>query len=161
MVNNNLLNDGKPESCYRLIYRSKSLLPDKSTGGEAALADILRTARKNNVRQGITGALVLYEYKNWFAQVLEGPESAINSLYSKIENDTRHDNVKIVESGLVPERVFHSWAMTLVVEHGEDDIPLMASAGGLSEAAPWKVTEGQETVLTKLRDLTRSYGRAY
>jgi len=161
MANKNVTLNGQSASCYRLIYRSISLLPEMSAGGEAALANILSISRKNNVGQGITGALVLYEYRNRFAQVLEGAEPAITSLYEKIKADSRHDNVKIIESGTVPERVFHNWAMTLVVEHGESDIPLMASGGGLSDAAPWRVTAGQEIVLTKLRDLTRSYGRAY
>jgi len=161
MVKKRVSENGNSEACYRLIYRSKSLLPERSAGGEAALASILSVARKNNATQGITGALVLYEYKNRFAQVLEGPETAINSLFKKIQVDPRHNNIKVVESKMVAARVFTHWAMTLVVEHGEEDIPLMASTGGLSEAAPWRVTPGQETVLTKLRDLTRSYGRAY
>lgn len=155
------LKNGQPEACYRLIYRSKSLLPERTAGGEEALASLLSEARKNNSSRGITGALVLYEYKNRFAQVLEGPEPEIKSLFDKIQKDTRHDSVKVVESSVVPAREFTHWAMTLVVEHGEDDIPLMASTGGLSEAAPWRVTPGQEVVLSKLRDLTRSYGRAY
>jgi len=161
VVKTNLANDRQGDACYRLIYRSKSLLPDRTAGGETALASILSTARKNNANHGITGALVLYEYRNRFAQVLEGPEAAIQSLFNKIKVDSRHDSIKVVESNMVAERQFRHWAMTLVVEHGEEDIPLMASTGGLSEAAPWRVTPGQELVLTKLRDLTRSYGRAY
>ncbi len=161
MVNKTENDNGGSEACYRLIYHSKSLLPERNSGGEVELASILGGARKYNVSQGITGALVLYEYRNLFAQVLEGPEPAINSLFEKIKNDRRHKNVKTVESKMVPAREFKHWAMTLVVEHGEEDIPLMASMGGLSEAAPWRVTEGQEVLLTQLRDLTRSYGRSY
>lgn len=149
------------EPCFSLIYRSHSLLPEKSDGGEKALAEILSTSRSNNTSLGITGALVLYEYKGRFAQVLEGPEKAVQDLFTKIKSDPRHNNVNIVESGESPERLFSRWAMTLVVEHGESDIPLMATSGGIAEAAPWRLTAGQEQVLTKLRDLTRSYGRAF
>ncbi|MGI9433300.1 MAG: BLUF domain-containing protein [Geminicoccaceae bacterium] len=147
--------------CFRLIYRSHSLLPDGPEGGEAGLAEILRVARSNNRGLGITGALVLYEYKQRFAQVLEGPEGDVQALYDRIKVDPRHDNVEICEAEAVPARLFNRWAMALVVEHGEPDVPMVATTGGLSEAAPWRVSAEQETILTQLRDLTRGYGRSY
>ena len=144
------------DQCYRLIYRSHSLLPD---GGkdEAALADILKQARTNNADLGITGALMLYD--DWFAQVLEGPQASVEALYAKIKADTRHDGVRLNEAGIAPKRLFGKWAMAVVAEHREPDQPMVATTGGLAQGAPWKVTLEQEAILTRLRDLTRGYGR--
>ena len=144
------------DHCYRLIYRSHSLLPD---GGkdEAALADILKQARTNNADLGITGALMLYD--DWFAQVLEGPQASVEGLYAKIKADTRHDGVRLNEAGIAPKRLFGKWAMAVVAEHREPDQPMVATTGGLAQGAPWKVTLEQEAILTRLRDLTRGYGR--
>ena len=144
------------DTCYRLIYRSHSLLPD---GGkdQAALADILKQARAGNADKGITGALMLYD--DWFAQVLEGPQAAVEALYAKIKADTRHDGVRLNEAGVVPKRLFGKWAMAVVAEHHEPDQPLVATTGGLAQGAPWKVSLEQEAILTRLRDLTRGYGR--
>jgi hypothetical protein len=153
--------DAKAEPCFRLIYRSRSLLPKGAKEGEAELAEILRVARQNNQRKGITGALILYEEKGRFAQVLEGPEETVKALISSIKKDPRHDSVEIREAGNVPARLFSRWAMALVLEHHEPDQPLIGTTGGIAEAAPWRVTEEQEAVLTRLRDMTRGYGRGY
>ena len=144
------------DHCYRLIYRSHSLLPD---GGrdEAGLAEVLKQARTNNADLGITGALMLYD--DWFAQVLEGPQTAVEGLYAKIKADTRHDGVRLNEAGATPKRLFGKWAMAVVAEHREPDQPMVATTGGLAQGAPWKVTLEQEAILTRLRDLTRGYGR--
>lgn len=146
---------------FRLIYRSRSLLPDKGEGGDEALSAILRIARHNNQNNNVTGALMLYEYKNRFAQVLEGPEAKVRTLFESIQQDPRHDNVEIRHAGIVPDGVFSRWAMALVLEHRESDVPLVATTGGVSEASPWRVSEAQEVVLEELRNLTRGYGRAY
>ncbi len=74
--------------CYRLIYRSHSLLPGQGMD-ETGLATILKQARARNADLGITGALMLYD--GWFAQVLEGPQVAVETLFAKIKVDTRHD----------------------------------------------------------------------
>ncbi len=149
------------EPCFRLIYRSRSLLSDGPGTVEEGLSDILRVSRQNNRRRNITGALVLYEYKHWFAQVLEGPEEDVQELFAVIKSDPRHESVEIRDTTATSDRLFGRWAMALVAEHGEPDAPLIATEGGVSEAAPWRVTPGQEEVLTQLRDITRGYGRAY
>ena len=51
---------GKAEPCFRLIYRSRSLLSEQPGNVEAGLSEILRTARSNNRKHGITGALMMY-----------------------------------------------------------------------------------------------------
>ena len=141
-------------TCYRLIYRSHSLLAPTD---EAGLADILKVARAKNADLGITGALMLYD--DWFAQVLEGPQAPVEALYARIKADPRHNGVRLSEAGDVPKRQFGKWAMAVVAEHHEPDMPMVATTGGLAQGAPWKVTLEQEAILTRLRDLTRGYGR--
>ncbi len=146
--------EASTEVCYRLIYRSHSLLAPGDTG---ALADILKIARSRNADLGITGALMLYD--DWFAQVLEGPQPVIETLYARIKADPRHNGVRLNEAGNVPKRLFAKWAMAVVAEHHEPDMPMVATTGGLAQGAPWRVTLEQEAILTRLRDLTRGYGR--
>lgn len=153
--------DAKAGPCFRLIYRSRSLLPEDKAASESGLAEILKVARQNNQRLGITGALILYEEKQRFAQVLEGPEDTVKNLLARIKADPRHNSVEVREAGDAPARLFTRWAMALVLEHHEPDVPLIGTTGGIAEAAPWRVTPEQEAVLTRLRDMTRGYGRAY
>ncbi len=140
--------------CYRLIYRSHSKLAAKD---EAGLADILKVARSHNAALGVTGALMLYD--DWFAQVLEGPQASVETLYAKIRQDSRHDAIRLSEAGPAPKRLFGKWAMAVVAEHHQPDMPLVATSGGLAQGAPWPVTLEQEAILTRLRDMTRGYGR--
>lgn len=156
---------GTTDQCFRLVYRSHSLLPGARAGTgadvaglqEAGLAEILRVARVNNAERGVTGALVSYD--DWFAQVLEGPEAAVTVLYDRIRVDPRHNGVELDSAEPAPRRLFERWAMAIVADHGQPDLPVVATSGGLSQGAPWKVTPAQEAVLTRLRDLTRGYGR--
>ena len=151
---------GAPQSAalIRLIYSSHSNLPGRGVAGQQdGLADILRVARTNNAALGVTGALVLYD--DFFAQVLEGPGAVVTQLFSSIKADARHDRVALDQSGPIEARLFGQWAMAIVAEHHEPDMPLVATTGGLSQGAPWRVTSDQEKVLTRLRDLTRGYGR--
>ncbi len=143
--------------CFRLIYRSHSLLP-KQGKDDAALAEILKVARLKNASLGITGALMLYD--DWFAQVLEGPQAAVEALYARIKADPRHDAIRLTEAGPAPKRQFEKWAMAIVAEHHEPDMPMVATTGGLAQGAPWRVSLEQEAILTRLRDLTRGYGRS-
>ena len=99
-------------------------------------------------------------YEGWFAQVLEGSKEHVRQLFDRIKADPRHDAVVVHEEGEVASPVFARWAMADVSEHGEPDVPLIATATGVVDGGAWKTaTPEQEDVLTKLRDLTRGYGR--
>jgi hypothetical protein len=144
--------------CYRLIYRSRSLMSaTKKADSNAGLPDILRVARTNNAALGVTGALMLYD--DWFAQVLEGPKEVVETLFARIRTDPRHETVRLDQADTARTRLFEKWAMAVVAEHNEPDAPMVATTGGLAQGAPWKVSLEQEAVLTRLRDLTRGYGR--
>ncbi len=141
-----------PEAVFRLIYRSQCRIPPKER--DAELGDILRKARTRNTAAGISGALLLYD--DWFAQTLEGPEGPIRSLYAKIAGDPRHASVEVRQEGVVVARVFSRWSMALVGEHGDLDMPLMATPHGTARGAPRQTTPEQEKVLQLMRDATRA-----
>ena len=144
-----------PDVVFRLIYRSKSLIPAEKL--EEELGSILRAARHKNAERGITGALLLYD--DWFAQTLEGDEAEVRALYAIIEKDKRHASVQLREEGVSVTRVFSRWAMAMVGEHGSPDIPLTATTSGTAEAAARSTTPEQEQILGLMRDATRGYGR--
>ena len=73
------------------------------------LSDILSKSRKNNIDLGITGML-LYGNKT-FVQTLEGEETKVNELISKIRGDTRHGDFKLVSKKSIEKRQFSDWSM--------------------------------------------------
>ncbi len=58
---------------------------------------------------GISGML-LYADGN-FIQVLEGENEAIDSLYSKITNDRRHNSFSVLINSEIKQRSFADWSM--------------------------------------------------
>ena len=133
---------------FRLIYRSRSRISDEDRS--TALADIFGAARANNKQTGITGALLVTDH--WFVQALEGDEPAVQRLYAHIRGDARHDEVTVIESAVVDERVFSRWAMAEVSKLGRADIPLHASEGKIHAAAERPVTRAQSAVLMMMRN---------
>lgn len=73
------------------------------------LAGILSAARRNNPRDGITGALVCRH--DVYLQLIEGPADAIDALYRRILADDRHFDVRLLLSEDMGERMFPAWAM--------------------------------------------------
>ena len=84
---------------------------------------------------------------------------AVRALFAKIKADARHDRIELDQSQPAPARLFAHWAMAIVAEHHQPDIPLVSTTGGLSQGAPRRISHEQEKVQTRLRDLTREYGR--
>ena len=88
----------------QLIYSSQPFGFD-----EATLSGILLTARRNNPRDAITGALICRH--DLYLQLLEGPQAAVETRYSSIARDDRHADVVKRVSRPVTERMFPNWAM--------------------------------------------------
>lgn len=88
----------------QMIYHSQPFGFDN-----AMLASILMQARRNNLRDGITGALVCRH--DIYLQLIEGPENAIDTLISRLKSDDRHANVQIALQDTVEERMFPEWEM--------------------------------------------------
>jgi hypothetical protein len=90
----------------QLIYASRPF------GFEAnILSSILIEARRCNVRDGITGALICRD--DLYLQLLEGPEKAVERTYSRICADDRHVEVRQLTRRMIAEdaRMFGAWAM--------------------------------------------------
>ncbi len=100
------------QGLYKILYCSRNLIQGECTEQEAEIQQILNASRMNNSRQDVTGAL-LYN-SGCFAQVLEGPQSAIETIFERIQRDARHGDVTILTSGAGGERDFPNWAMAHV-----------------------------------------------
>jgi hypothetical protein len=98
---------------YYLIYFSKAVkrMP------ESDLLALLEQAREWNEAHDITGMLLylegrfLTQLEGRFMQVLEGTEEEIKYIYSKIEVDSRHHQLIILEQGYLKHRYFQNWTM--------------------------------------------------
>ncbi len=91
-----------------LIYASSAARPIATD----ELLTILGKARENNKLLDITGML-LYRNGN-FLQALEGPESAVTTLYSTIQQDPRHYQVTKILQRPIQKRDFADWEMGFV-----------------------------------------------
>ena len=101
---------------WRLVYVSRNDV----VGGDRVRMEvdrILATARRRNPSMGVTGALLFNQ--NRFAQVLEGPQEAIQDLFTRIQLDERHSEVHLLAFEEVTERTFASWSMAFVGEDSE------------------------------------------
>ena len=90
----------------RVVYVSK-----KTDASDTTLKDIIASSKKNNPEEGVTGCLL--SGSNTFLQILEGPKDFIDTLYSKISKDNRHENVATLCDENIDERLFLSWSMKL------------------------------------------------
>ena len=75
----------------------------------AELDDILEISRRNNASLDVSGML-LYKDGN-LMQVLEGEESTVRSLYSRIAQDPRHRGLMVLLEGPREEREYAGWTM--------------------------------------------------
>lgn len=137
---------------FRLLYRSHMRIPPEKR--KAELGAIFSSARSNNKRRGVTGALLVWH--DYFVQVLEGDESEVRSLFEAIDHDPRHERVAILDEK-VAERVFGRWSMARVSDDGDHDIPLLMNRdkGGISPAAPRSTTAEEEALLAEMREHAR------
>ena len=95
-------------SVYQVIYSSAAAVPFS----ENDLATLLLRARGNNERLGVTGLLLYHEGS--FLQALEGDEAVLESLFSVISKDKRHERVVKLLGREVENRHFDGWKMGFV-----------------------------------------------
>jgi hypothetical protein len=102
---------------YNLVYCSRAT----SGVDEAAVADMVEAAHRNNPPHGITGLLVYGS--GIFFQWLEGPRDNITHLMQILLKDPRHDSVvTLSESEEERERLFPEWDMELVSTEDIQDV---------------------------------------
>lgn len=96
---------------HRLVYYSRNRLTDGPLTAWI-IKDILSASRTNNARVGVTGALMFNA--GCFAQVLEGPQQAVEETFERIQQDERHGDVSLLDFAPVQERAFETWSMGYV-----------------------------------------------
>ena len=99
------------EPTFRLVYYSRNRLADSAMAA-GAIEEILDASRVNNAQVGVTGALMFNA--GCFAQVLEGPQSAVEATFERIQQDERHGEVSLLAFGPVSDRAFETWSMGFV-----------------------------------------------
>lgn len=99
------------QKLVQIIYISRSTFEnaDAINKIEPNVVRILAKSRINNRKHGLVG--VLYFGDGAFFQCLEGDEAAVNTLFSKIEQDPRHRDVKLISKKYVSKLSFPDWAM--------------------------------------------------
>ena len=90
---------------YELIYCSNA----QSDLRDEDISDILEKARDFNLKNEITGCLLLHN--NEFIQILEGDKKIIKDLIEKIKKDVRHSHVMVLAESEIEKRVFEQWSM--------------------------------------------------
>lgn len=97
----------------RIIYCSQAtydLAPEE-------LVSLLEKSRMNNERDGLSGML-LYSSQS-FLQMLEGDEEPLRKAYERIENDSRHVNLRLLADIETTAPLFGEWTMGF--EHVDDE----------------------------------------
>ena len=82
---------------------------EKTDTSANILTDIYDISQKNNLETGISGCLLIGS--NSYLQLLEGPDLAVENLYSKIKIDRRHKKVKKLFEQHIDEKLFSLWSM--------------------------------------------------
>ncbi len=99
---------------YQIVYSSRSTQPVTAQKLEEILAD----ARVGNKKNNVTGALIFVD--GVFLQILEGEEPVIRKLMSSINNDSRHEAVKVIYEAQVDAPAFGSWSMAYIAPSSEE-----------------------------------------
>lgn len=90
---------------HHLIYMSTAA----QTMTDENLAQLLETARTQNARNNITGALVYGSDR--FMQIIEGEEVVLADLYARLLADPRHTGVVKLADKEIMQRSFIGWSM--------------------------------------------------
>lgn len=96
----------RPEALERIVYCSRARI---DTASLQAISELLGVSRRNNDREGLTGALAIND--GWFLQVIEGPGAALDRLLHRLAGDPRHADVEILSRRPVTARLFPDWSM--------------------------------------------------
>ena len=97
---------------HQLVYVSEH---NFGSGVNVTISEFLPLAIENNEKYGLTG--VLLHDDNHFAQVLEGTQHDVETIFEKIQRDLRHHDVVIVYFHEIEQRDFAKWSMTDVATY--------------------------------------------
>lgn len=131
-----------------IVYRSSAVTAPNAM----MLLDIIRSSERNNAAEGISGMLA-YDAGGAFAQLLEGPATALRSRFVVIAGDDRHV-IRWWRSGTLDDAPF-----TLGLPMGYIDLDM--ECRDQSEAVRKAGPEDAQALAQRLRLLARvKYPRA-
>ena len=104
---------------YALSYLSRNRIEGVDGPNRKELQQILSSARRNNRQLGITGAMLFTEI--YFAQILEGPQGAVETIFERIQCDLRHSDVTVLSFQPIAARRFAGWSMAYARLDGAAD----------------------------------------
>ncbi|RZL93192.1 MAG: BLUF domain-containing protein [Variovorax sp.] len=84
------------------------------------VGSIVSQARTRNAEHGITGLLVFDGQR--FCQHLEGPRSLVVGLMSRISEDPRHEQIRVVYDGPLVQRRYQRFDMGFAQTEEPDDM---------------------------------------
>jgi hypothetical protein len=119
------------------------------------IEDMLFQIREKNKRLAITGVLLLIQGK--FVQYIEGIAPEIDKVYHSIENDTRHNELILLDSGEIESRQFKDWSMAYK-KVGDEEIKAIVGHNALDLDELFLLPSRQKThpVLKVLYNFTHS-----
>jgi hypothetical protein len=135
---------------HTLAYFSRSAIDTSYGEMDAQIEKILSTARANNAKLDVTGALLFS--KGCFAQVLEGPLEAVETLFEQIECDPRHRNVTILYFKPTPARHFADWWMAYA-DHASKAMERLDLEGLLSSPDQFEGLQAGQDMVRVMSDL--------
>ncbi len=103
-----LTQNGAGEPLVSMLYRSRAT----ESFCESELPALVAGAQEHNHQRHVTGAL-FYEDRS-FMQWLEGPQTAVEDLFTTIGRDRRHSNIEIVSVGPASSRLYADWDLRLL-----------------------------------------------
>lgn len=97
----------KSQTMQQLLFVSRSCIDPAIAG--LIVSQIVSAAQKRNAQLGVTGSLIYTG--ECFAEVLEGPQTAISDLMASINRDPRHRSISVLRQSQLKERKFTNWSM--------------------------------------------------
>jgi len=103
---------------FSLIYNSR----EKQEFSAPDLKTLLLNARIRNRELDVTGILIYYS--GLFLQALEGEEAAVQTIFSRIEKDPRHGDIRVLsrKASVGKRRMFGDWSMAFADAAGAANI---------------------------------------
>ena len=89
---------------------------------EADIEAIGEQSRANNERLDLTGMLMASG--GLFYQVLEGPAEAVDEVYARIADDSRHTDLLLLGSEENVERLYPEWSMEVITLDAASNVRL-------------------------------------
>ena len=136
------------QKLIQLVYISRSTFePVTLSGGiQPNVARILLKSRVNNEKNGLVG--VLYFGDNNFFQCLEGEQTAVEALYTKLLLDPRHKDLKIIIKKSIDALSFKNWSMKYVPL--ETKMTALLQSKGYKKFDPYKFDDAMNDYVVEL-----------